>query len=119
MNGVIDEADRALLKVRIGRSLSDRNEVTVWIDTAFDGHFVINRATIEKLNLDSLAKTEAKLADGGTVTLQSYVAFTEWFGQPMAVQVVEGEGRLPLLGTALLSGRRLLLDYAAGKLTLD
>ena len=119
MNGVVDDENRALLSVEVGRKLSRRKPVTVWIDTAFDGHLVMPGEMIEGLRLDPLAKTEATLADGSVVTLQSHVAFIEWFGTPTAVQVIVGQGELPLLGTGLLSGRQLHIDYAGKRLRLE
>ena len=105
--------------MEVGHKLSQRQAVECWIDTAFDGHFVMPSGLIAALQLNPLAQTEAMLADGSIVTLQSYVAFIEWFGTPMAVQVVVGEGSLPLLGTAILSERQLWIDYVGKQLRLD
>ena len=61
-----------------------KNETTsfdAWIDTAFDGHFVFSSTLIEKLNLDTaLVETDAILADGTKVTLETFVAYLDWFG---------------------------------------
>lgn len=102
-------------------SASDSNqpvEVEVWIDTAFDGHFVMSTNLIKELGLDTLAVTEAVLADGSQVILQSYACYMEWFGQTIAAQVIENDGKYPLLGTARLDNRRLSIDYAAKSVKL-
>jgi hypothetical protein len=54
---------------------------------------------IRDLELDSLARTEGILADGSTVTLETYFCFVEWFGTKVALQVVANDGRFSLLGT--------------------
>lgn len=70
MMGSIDESGRALLDVQISRKLNAEGlAVTTWIDTAFDGHLVLPLQLIKELELDSLAQTEAILADGSKVTL--------------------------------------------------
>lgn len=75
--------------------------VEAWIDTAFDGHFVFSSNLIKELGFDTLVETEAILADGSKVALQTYVCYLDWFGETIAAQVIENEGRFPLLGTAL------------------
>ena len=56
MIGKIDDRSRALLDVQVGRTTNARrSRVTVWIDTAFDGHLVFPRSLIESLQLESLA----------------------------------------------------------------
>jgi len=118
--GQVDDHDRALLSVEIGNEPGAvRNSVTAWIDTAFDGHLVFPRSLIEQFQLESLAETEAVLADDTKVTLETFVCYLSWFGTVMPLQVIANEGRLPLLGTALLTRRVLHIDYASKQLTLD
>lgn len=120
MIGQVDDHDRALLSVEIrSEPGSSSTSVATWIDTAFDGHLVFPRSLIERLQLESLAETEAILADGTKVTLETFVCYLSWFGSVMPLQVIANEGRLPLLGTGLLRGRVLHIDYSAKQLTLD
>ncbi len=120
MIGRVDEGKRALLSVSLRAKLREPvSVVEAWVDTAFDGHFVFPLALIEKLGLDTLAETEATLADGTIVSLESYVAFLEWFGDLVPVQVIANEGRFPLLGTELLDDHCLQVDYKAKTLTLE
>ena len=113
MNGQVDDSLRALLEVRIRKSRVDEPvAMTVWIDTAFDGFFVFPRTAIKELELQQESTTDAILADGTCVTLESYTCFVEWFGKIVAAQVVANEGRLPLLGTELMANHRLVIDYA-------
>ena len=120
MKGTIDPKNRALLKVRVARSLgSPFKEIEFWIDTAFDGHLVCSSKLIKELGLDSLAQTEAILADGSRVVLESYYCMVDWFGAPRAVQVIENEGSYPLLGIGLLEERELLISYRQKQLNVD
>ena len=118
MNGHVDDQKRALIRVEVQAKLSASPEIVeAWIDTAFDGHFVFSSNLIKELGLDTLVETEAILADGSKVPLQTYVCYLDWFGKTIATQVVENEGRFPLLGTALMGDLRLIVDY--GTKTVD
>jgi predicted aspartyl protease len=78
MKGHVDDCGRALLAVRISNARDAlQTEVVVWIDTAFDGHLVLPVGLIRELELDSLAQTEGILADGSTVTLETYFCYVE------------------------------------------
>ena len=119
MNGHVDTSLRALLELRVGNTPSQQSAaVTVWIDTAFDGFLVFSKLLIESLDLHQEAATEAILADGSRVTLESYVCYVDWFGEIVAAQVIANEGKLPLLGTELLASRRLVVDYQNGSVSV-
>ena len=58
MIGWVDDEGRALIDIAVGSRLSgEYTTLTVWIDTAFDGHLVFPRELIEQLGLDSLVET--------------------------------------------------------------
>ena len=112
MIGHVDRDRRALLPVAVLPRLKEKSVlVESWIDTAFDGHFVFPSTLVEELGLDTLVETDAILADGTKVTLETFVAYLDWFGEIIPVQVVSNDGQHPLLGTALLQERHLVIDY--------
>lgn len=114
MKGFVDDRDRALIPIRVANKLrSEMTEVLAWIDTAFDGHLVFSRELINGLKLEALVETEAVLADGSKVYLDSCFCVIDWFGQLIPVQVIENEGRFPRVGTGLLSKRTLCISYDA------
>ena len=98
---------------------SQQVSVTAWVDTAFDGHLVFPNRLIEALELESLAETEAILADGKRVTLETFICYVDWFGNLIPLQVVANDSKLPLLGTGLLEKRVLHIDYLDKQLTLE
>jgi predicted aspartyl protease len=72
VNGHVDEDNRALLTISIQSKLKSHGAtIEAWIDTAFDGHFVFSAALIEELDLETLVETDAILADGTKVTLET------------------------------------------------
>ena len=114
MKGFVDDRNRALIAIRVANGLkAEPLEIVVWIDTAFDGHLVLSKELISKLELDSLVETEAILADGSKVTMESFYCVVNWFGQKVPVQVIENKGKFPLLGTGLLDGRTIHICYDA------
>ena len=120
MKGRVDKELRALLDVLArNESLGTAQPVTVWIDTAFNGHFVFPRRLIDELGLAWEAATDAILADGSRVTLESYVCQIEWFGTLIPAQVIANDGKLPLLGTELLADRVLVVNYKESRVSLD
>ena len=52
MKGFVDERNRALIDISIRTELEgESSRITVWIDTAFDGHLVFSASLIEELGL--------------------------------------------------------------------
>jgi clan AA aspartic protease len=120
MNGEVDERNRALITISISKKIDGQyHKVVTWIDTAFDGHLVFAQDLIGQFDLESLVETEAILADGSKVALETYICFVEWFGERVPVQFIANEGRFPLLGTELLAGHELSISYVTKELRLD
>jgi len=120
MIGHIDDNKRVFLPVsiRAGQEYPPV-EIEAWIDTGFDGHFVFSSNLIKELTLETLAETDAILADGSKVTLQTYLCFVDWFGNTVPSEVFENEGKFPLLGTALMDDRQLLVDFKTNEVKLS
>jgi clan AA aspartic protease len=120
VNGHVDDVLRALLEISTKRGpTGPTRSITVWIDTAFNGYLVFPRRLIAELDLEQEAATDAVLADGTRVTLESYVCYVDWFGSLVPAQVIANDGSLPLLGTAMLVDRVLLVDYGRKRLSLE
>jgi len=120
MNGTVDDDLRALLEVRIGNAANgSKSSVLVWVDTAFNGGLVLPQRDIQTLGLQEYSSTPAILADGQQVELPTYTCYLDWFGYEYRTQVVANSGAHPLLGTALLDGHELHINYNRRTVTLD
>lgn len=120
MKGIVDDRNRALIDVPVRKTTtSTPTNVAAWIDTAFDGHLVFPLPLIKDLELESLAETEAMLADGSKITLEAFLCYVDWFGNRTPVQVIANEGKIPLLGTGLLEGRVLHINYSDKQVSID
>ena len=114
MNGVVDEELRALLDVPVSASSDgQRTALTVWVDTAFNGGLAIPRKKVAELGLSKQSSAEAILADGRSVQLETFACFLDWFGRTYETQIAASDGEYPLLGTMLLDGHHLDINYAA------
>ncbi len=120
MTGHVDNQLRALLRVPVSASRGgERTELVAWVDTAFNGGLVLPRQSVSGLGLAKQSSAEAILADGQLVALETYSCFLDWFGDTYETQVVASDSEFPLLGTMLLNGRHLDIDYAARTVQLE
>ena len=119
MNGFVDDQRRALLRVPVSASRDGgRTDLVAWIDTAFNGGLAIPRKQVSDLGLEKQSSAEAILADGRAVELETFACFLDWFGNTYETQVAASDGEYPLLGTMLLAGHRLEINYATGTVEL-
>ena len=120
MIGRVDEFGRALVDLKIrANSNKDPVEITVWVDTAFNGELVVPQAKIASLGLEQSGGIRARLADGNEVTLESYACILDWNGEQRAVEVIANNGQMALLGIGLLIGHRLVVDYTEFVVSLE
>ena len=120
MKAWVDEENRAMVEVQVAsHARSERQAIHAWIDTAFDGYLVMPKSDIERLCLGVLAVSDAVLADGSTTRLRCYYCVVDWLDEIIPVQVVENNGNLPLVGTALLAKVDLRVNYRTGECTLS
>lgn len=80
------------------------------IDTGFTGALTLPAAAVAALRLPLLHRIPADLADGSTVELDVHAATLVWQGVERTVRVLSA-GRRPLLGTELLDGTELTINF--------
>jgi len=120
VKGYVDESLRALMEVSVGaKKDAEKAPLTVWIDTAFNGGLVIPHSHIGSFGLKKSSTTQAVLADGQAVDLETFTCYLEWFGNVYRTQAVASDAEFPLLGTMLLVNRQLAIDYKSKTVALD
>lgn len=84
------------------------------IDTGFNGDLQLPIEAINRLALTSTETTDTQLADGQVVKANAYPATVMWLGIPTAVNVIESERNIPLVGAGLLWGSAMSIEWEFG-----
>jgi clan AA aspartic protease len=81
------------------------------VDTGYTGSISLPEAAVAALGLQFEYDLPANLADDSEVLVPVYSATILWHGVERAVRVL-ALGRRPLLGTAVLDGSELVIQFA-------
>lgn len=114
-DGSVNAQLEAWLRVRT----TNGEEVECLIDTGFNGALVLPRSEAARLSLTVLGRVPIigvgrarQIADISELEIK-------WLGQNRAVEVIISDGDDSLLGTELLDGNRLVVDYVAYTVTVS
>jgi clan AA aspartic protease len=85
------------------------------VDTGLNDYLTLPPQAIRLMNLPLYSSVSARLADNSESLLPIYLATILWDNQEKIVPVL-ATGLKPLLGTSLLKGFRLEIDFEMNKL---
>ncbi len=105
--GRVDAQGNALVRARTGSAQS----IDCVIDTGFTGELMLPRSLVDQLQLPITGEQEFTVAGGGLLPAYTSLIDIEWLGQRRTTEVIVSEGIDLLLGTVLLVGTRLMIDY--------
>jgi clan AA aspartic protease len=89
------------------------------VDTGFTDYLCLPPEAVSLLGLPFLYDLPVNLADNSEVLLAVHEAIIIWNGEEREIRVL-ATGRRPLLGTALLDGHELVVQFTEGGLvTID
>ncbi|MCX5981527.1 MAG: clan AA aspartic protease [Nostocales cyanobacterium LacPavin_0920_SED1_MAG_38_18] len=80
------------------------------IDTGFNDHLTLPPQAVSAMNLPLYSTTLARLADGRETLLSIHLATIVWDNREKVVPIL-ASGFKPLLGTALMAGYHLEIDF--------
>jgi clan AA aspartic protease len=83
------------------------------IDTGFEGALTLPIPAVAALQLPYLTRFDARLADGSVVRVRVHQETIVWDGKETDVALF-AMGQRPLLGTSLLDGFNLSIDFTDG-----
>jgi clan AA aspartic protease len=89
----------------------------VSLDTGFTGALVLPQSLIARLNLTIAGRQMFEMVGGRQFVAGVALAEVEWLGAAKTVRVIVSEDTL--LGTELLDGTKLMIDYVAHTLTIS
>ncbi|MCW3051584.1 MAG: clan aspartic protease, family [Chthonomonadales bacterium] len=118
MSGLVANL-HAMLTVRFRHVDGSFRDVEFVIDTGFTGFLTLPPQDVARLGLPFVYHTRAHLADHSEIRLPVHEGTILWTGNELDVNVL-ATGERPLLGTALLKGHELVVQFADnGLVTID
>lgn len=119
ITGRIEESGTPMLKVR---GLGDRSEAVIEgiLDTGFDGALCLSITQAVSLGLELVDVWTSELADG-TISEDEpiFSGKMEWDGEIIKTRIVLTKSADCLLGTALLRGMEVRLNYSTNKVSIE
>lgn len=113
MVGVVNALLEATIRVGVQDATSQSHLIEAEIDTGFTGDLTLPLAAVNPLGLPWASRQRGVMADGNVHSFDVYTATILWDGQPRVVEVQALEVR-PLLGTRLLQGQDLRIEWVPG-----
>jgi clan AA aspartic protease len=112
-SGSVNPHREAIVEIRFAGS--DSQECVV--DTGFDGALILPEAVAERLHLSILGRLVFGLVGGARISADVALCEIEWLGKRRSVEVIISEGNDALIGTEMLEGATLVVDYAKRQVT--
>jgi clan AA aspartic protease len=114
-----DGSVNAQLEAWLRVSSTGGERIDCLIDTGFDGALVLPRSEVNRLNLTILGRVPII----GVSKIRSIADIAEleieWLGKTRAVEVIISDGDDSLIGTQMLDGSRLVVDYINHMVTVS
>ena len=118
MNGNVVNL-HALLTIRFRLGDGSYRDMEFVIDTGFTGALTLPPQDVATLQLPFAYYTRAFLADHSAVRLPVHEGTIFWNGSELNIHIL-ATGERPLLGTALLKGHELMVQFAeSGLVTIE
>lgn len=115
VSGSINRAGQPMVPVAIqNQSRQQSATFNFIIDTGFNGELQLPIADIGRLGLTPTGIVNSQLADGQIVEDRMYPALVLWLGTLMAVNIIESENNIPLIGAGLLWGNVMTVEWDFG-----
>ena len=113
ITGVVTADRDAVLQLLVRGPTGNECFIDALIDTGFDGGLSLPPDGISSLRLTWRRRGRALVADGRESLFDIYEGELYWDGRWRRVTVDETEA-LPLIGTALLAGQELNIEFESG-----
>lgn len=114
LTGNVDALRRTLVPITIRGPFGFRS-VNAIVDTGFNGHLAVPDAVATQLGLVREGSILNRLADGRVSRAPTYAAEVEWVNGPVGCYCVGTALSDTLVGTALLEGCALAIDFGPAK----
>ena len=113
IHGMVNVSLEATLRLHVVGPNGPGQEVTAIIDTGYNGPLSLPLSMVTVLALQPSASRMVTLGDASQRVFDFHTASIHWEGQVRRIRVLCIEGS-PLVGTALLQGYKLEVDFTIG-----
>jgi clan AA aspartic protease len=113
-SGKVNLSREALIEVRFPGGAS----IECVVDTGFDGGLMLPRTLAEGLQIQLVGELVFEMVGGARMSAKVGLANIEWLNEPREIEVILGRGNDVLIGTELLVGTTLTIDYTARVVTI-
>lgn len=112
--GSITHAREPVIPLRLSNDLI----VECVVDTGFSAGLMLPAETLGRLGIPIIGKETFELVSGQFLVASLALMEIQWLGERRTVRVVVSEGYDSLIGTELLDGNRLVINYVANTVIL-
>lgn len=89
------------------------------VDTGFNGYISVPKRILQQSNWTFLGFEQYEIATGQVIRESVFFGKIHFDGEPHEVFCVASDSRDVLLGTRLLRGKKLLIDFCAKRVTIE
>ena len=89
------------------------------VDTGFNGALMLTRFAVIRLGLAVLGRVPIIGVSGARFIADIAELEVEWLNERRAVEVIISDGEDSLVGTQMLDGTKLIIDYVAHTVTVS
>lgn len=114
-SGSVNSSREALIEVR----LNSGEAIECVVDTGFDGGLMLPRAFADSLQIPILGRLTFEMVGGMKMVAPVGLLAIEWLDELREIEMIVGEGNDALIGTELLTGTTLNIDYVARVVTIS
>lgn len=112
--GIVTDDDTPIVKLEIAGETW-----TAIVDTGFNGDFELPGALQSMLPHERMGQTFSNLAGGQQILEDAFLVEVHFDGEPVLAEVTFVPGDQILIGTRVLRGHRLEIDFPAQTLRLE
>jgi clan AA aspartic protease len=113
-SGKVNSFREAIIKVKFPGGAS----IECVVDTGFDGGLMLPLTLADGLQIRILGELVFEMVGGARMSAPVGLANIEWLNEPREIEVILGSGNDVLIGTELLAGTTLTIDYTAELVTI-
>jgi clan AA aspartic protease len=121
LRGWLREDRQAVVELELLLRDGSRRPVAAVIDTGFDGQVSLSRHLVEELDLllTYQGSVDVELATGAIVDQDVYSGTVYFDGRELSTDILITDTADSFIGTGLLDGKLLLINFATGEVAVD